>query len=244
MANDSSSGGPLFPLPNTPPVLEGQDFMRFLQQWLSGVSGLAGSMVRPRWQPEPANIPDAGTVWAAIGISDRASDDYPTVIHHGDGDGYDELLRHETLELLMSFYDLGTNGEASFYATQTRDGLAIAQNLEPLELAGMNLISTEEIRNVPSLLKSRWLFRVDLPIVVRRCIQRFYPVRNILSVPITVTVENPGGTGTDIIEKVLVSVPYGQTTFQGITYIKPLPTTVLAAATATLTGAGSMTAAD
>lgn len=171
MSNDSSTGGPL--LPSSGP-LEGQALNRFIQQWIVGISGLDGTMVRPRWQTEPSNIPDAGEAWASIGISVVSSDDFPFV------DGVD-LQRHEDLNLLCSFYDLGTNGLASYYAALVRDGTAIPQNREVLTNAGMGLASVGALQAVPSLLKLRWLYRVDLPLVVRRAIQRNYDVLWVLS---------------------------------------------------------------
>lgn len=156
--------------------------LRFLQQFVVGITGLDGTMVRPRWQPEPPNIPTAGTAWAAIGVTSRPSDTYPYTREVLDDDGgYTELQRHEEISLLCSFYDLGSGAEADGFASLLRDGLAIDQNREPLFLAGMGLISAGEPTAVPVLLKSRWLYRVDLGVGIRRIIVRRYPVRTILS---------------------------------------------------------------
>lgn len=165
--NTSATGGPLQPAPPGP--LEGQDLLRFIQQWVVGITALPGDMVRPRWQPQPPNIPAAGQAWAAIGVTSRPSDTFPYV----EGD---YLQRHEILNVLSSFYDLGSNGQANDLAARLRDGTSVPQNREMLTNSGFALISVGEVVAVPSLLKQRWLYRVDLPIVLRREIERTYPV--------------------------------------------------------------------
>lgn len=180
MPNTSATGGPLTPAA-VPAPLEGEALNDFLQEWIVGIVGLAGAMVRPRYQAEPPNIPAAGAAWMAFGTTTRPNDTFPAVWHDSEGDGADTLQRHETINILCSFYDLGTNGLADKYAALLRDGLAIAQNLAPLAAAGMGLVECGETVAVPSLLKIRWLYRVDLPVVLTRQIDRIYPVENIES---------------------------------------------------------------
>lgn len=176
--NDSSTGGFLQPAANPAP-LEGANLLDFIQAWFVGICGLAGSMVRPRWQAEPPDIPQAGNCWMAFGITNRESDQYPYVEHEANGS--DALQRHERLDILTSFYDTGVTGLADQFASLLRDGTAIAQNREYLTDAGMGLVKAGNLLTVPSLLKQRWLYRVDLEIVIRRQIDRVYPVRSILS---------------------------------------------------------------
>lgn len=174
--------------------------MAFLQSWMSGISGLPGAMVRPRWQTEPPNIPQAGECWAALGVRARPSDEYPYVGHlsmANGGIGADLLQRHETLDILTSFYDTGVTGQADFYAAQFRDGTAIQQNRDPLILAGMGLVRVGSLVTVPSLLKLRWLYRVDLEVTIRRQIDRVYPVENLVA-----------AQGSVITEEGLPPVPF------------------------------------
>jgi hypothetical protein len=160
------------------PVLEGQRLEDYIQQFIAGVSGLDGTMVRPRWQPEPPNIPDYGVNWAACGIvRHRPIGVYPAIIHHPDGDGYDEMQRHEELDILVSFY--GAN--ANEYANNLHNGLMIAQNYTVLSLVSMALVEISEGTHNPELIKERWWDRVDKPVILRRLIQRTYPVLNLLS---------------------------------------------------------------
>lgn len=194
MSDTSASGGPLLPAVSTPPV-QGRALQQFIQAWIVGISGLSGDMVRPRWQAEPPNIPDSGNAWASIGITRTTRDTYPYVKHFCDnelqppGPGHDQLQRHEQLDILCSFYDLGVDGQADFYASQTSDGMCIAQNREVLLANGWGFVEAKELVTVPSLLKVRWVYRVDLPIVIRRAIVRTYPVENILSLGGTVTTD-------------------------------------------------------
>ncbi len=197
MPNDSTTGGPVAASP-TPAPLEGQALMRFLQQWLVGITGLDGTLVRPQFQIDVPNIPDAGVAWMSFRLRDQRSDTYPMVVHDG-GDpaleaqgqpqGADSLHRHETIEILCSFYDTGDTGRADEYMKILRDGLAISQNKEPLWNAGMGFVACGDAVTVPSLVKTKWLYRVDLPVVIRREVVRTYPVRNLLDAVGNVTTD-------------------------------------------------------
>jgi len=168
-------------LPPVPP--QTQSFEDFLQQVFVGISGLDPTLVRPRWQPEPPNVPDKGVDWLAIGITDWDPDTYAFVRHLGAmSDGADWLQRHETVNILASFY--GPN--ASRNCGVLRDGFQIAQNREVLQANGIGLQETGTARLVPTLLKETWRYRVDMPIVLRRMILREYEVLNILTSGITV----------------------------------------------------------
>lgn len=206
MTNNSSTGGPL--LPNPPPApqpLEGDALMSFLQQWVANVSGLPGTLVRPRWQAEPPNIPNAATAWAALGITSRPSDKFPFVGHNVDSQDTpaDMLIRHEDLNMLVSFYDLGETGQADFYCAQFRDGIIIAQNREVLELAGFNLVESGDPTALPGILNTRWLYRVDLSVRVRRALVRTYPVLDVESADISI--ESQGATDNNVDIDVIVS---------------------------------------
>lgn len=178
---DSSASGVL--VPAAPPApLQGQDLYRVLQQWVSQVSTLPGEQVRPRWQVEPPNLPDAGVPWAAVGIGSRSADTYP---YQGNNplDGHETgwMQRQETLSLLCSFYDIGSYGQADLYASMMRDGAVLSQNVSTLLAQGINVAYVGDLTPVPSLLKEVWQYRIDLEIVMRRQIERRYPVLSVLS---------------------------------------------------------------
>lgn len=189
MSNDSSTGGFLAPTPPDTttfaqlqaawaagtwegvPPLAGVELYRFIQYVVAGITGLAGTLVFPRWQPEPPNLPDGD--WAALGINRSTATGYPYIDH--DPAGKDRFQRHEILSCLVSFY--GDNSE--HYATTLRDGLTIPQNNEPFLLAGFGFVSADEVTALPSLVKQRWLYRSDLTFTVMREIRRTYPVLNV-----------------------------------------------------------------
>jgi hypothetical protein len=201
MANDSSTGGYVVPNPSppSPAPLEGRALLTFLQGWIVGVTGLPGKMVRPRWQIEPPNIPTNGTIWAALGISNRKADTFAYIAHDPvgpTGDGADNLQRHEELTLDVDFYDDGVTGLADLYAAVLRDGAAIGQNREPLFAAGFGLVEVTDIVSLPSLLKEQWLYRASTSVVLRRQVDRSYPILN---------VESAAG---DIIDEATVTVPF------------------------------------
>lgn len=185
MPNTSATGGPLLPSNTQHVPLEDLALILVFQGLVVGMTGLDGSLVRPRWQPKPPNMPANDVSWCALGIQDQQGDTFAYIEHDGRGAGQDILQRNEIVEMLCSFY--GPN--AGMNASLVRDGLSIAQNREPLQLNGMGLISVEPFRAVPALINNQWYNRLDMPIFVRREILRTYPVLNILSAVGTITAE-------------------------------------------------------
>ena len=202
MPNDSSTGGPLLPDLSGPAPLEGQALNQFLQNWLSAVIGFDPTLVRPRWQAEPANLPAAAVCWIAMGVTRRPAETYVMAQHDpaaDNGDGASYYSRHERLELLVSFYDLGVNGQADYYCSLLVDGLAVAQNNEPLLLAGFVFVEADQPVVVPTLFKERWQYRVDLPVSLKRVTMRKYPIRNVLSLDAVIVAQGASGTPPLII---------------------------------------------
>lgn len=159
-------------------IAPGQPLEDYLQQFVAAIAGLDGTLVRPRWQQEPPNLPDFGVDWAAVGITERRPLGPNTaVIHHGEGQGADEIQRHEEFDLLCSFY--GPN--CADYATNLHDGLAIWQNRSLLRLSGLAFVEAGIHRVLPELVKNRWLDRADKTLTLRRIIRRNYPVLNLAS---------------------------------------------------------------
>lgn len=176
MPNDSSTGGYLQPLATSPP-LEDAALDAVFQQLVAGLTGLPGSMVRPRWQPVVPKQPEPTQNWCAIGVTEDDPDDYPAVIHQSTGNGHDNFYQHETLNVLASFY--GPNSMS--FAKLARNGLYIAQNREALMAAGFDVLEAKRITAAPELVNQQWIRRYDLTIRIRRQVVRAYPVLNILS---------------------------------------------------------------
>lgn len=192
MPNTSATGGPLAPLPSPAP-LDGQELLDKIQEWVVGVTGMEGTLVRPSWQPEPPNVPTAGEAWCALAIKRRPFDNYPAVVH---GDNVDHFQRHERLDVLASFYDLGSGGEADALAGLLRDGCMVAQNLEAL--LPIRLETVGDYIAVPALLKTRWQYRADLDITLIRQIDRDYRVLDLLGADITIQSDDGVVTSADI----------------------------------------------
>lgn len=170
---------------DSPGPLYGSDLEDFMHDVIAGITGLGNTLVTASWQPEPDNIPPAGTVWCAFGFQPEFEhSQFPVVLHDGNGNsgaGVDTIQQHETFTMLTSFYDLGAGADAQKYCALLRDGLFIAQNREEMLSAGIVLISISPMRPAPVLVKERWLYRIDLAVTLRRQIDRTYGVPNVAS---------------------------------------------------------------
>lgn len=183
MANTSATGGYL--TPTSAPVIEDNALDDVFQELIVGLTALPADLVRPRWQPVDRKMPDIGTNWCAIGVTEDEADSDPYMQHHAADQGHDTLQRTENIRVLATFY--GPNAKS--FAKIARDGLHIAQNREQLEIALLAVIRTDTIRAVPEQINNQWVRRYDLPLVFRRTVQRTYAVNNLTSADVTLHVE-------------------------------------------------------
>src|SRR5437870_2383413 len=119
MSNSSATGGYL--VPTSAPPAEDDALDDILQGLIVGLTALDPTLVRPRWQPVAAKLPDLSVNWCAIGETDETPDANAVVTHDGDangGLGQDNLQRHEQIRVLATFYE----PNAKAYAKQARDG--------------------------------------------------------------------------------------------------------------------------
>jgi hypothetical protein len=216
MANDSSTGGYLVPS-STGGDLNDLALAIFLQQIVVGICGLPGNMVRPRWQPEPPNIPDFGTNWAAIGPGTRKRDPFSATIHDPSGDGSSTVVRNRTMEILCSFYGPQAETNSELLAM----GLEVSQNRELMQLQGFNIVSgAGDSIIVPILIKQRWQYRVDLPFTVRQQQKYTYPILNLEGAEATFTVDDAGQTLTESLSVSIADSGYGNNGYGQNTYGK------------------------
>jgi len=177
--NTSATGGALLPTGNPLPLAD-LPLQDFLHDWIVGITGFTNALVRPRWQPEQPNIPNASVDWCAFGVTNKHTLGQPYIEHVPAStdfpNGYDELRSHQEFTMLVTFY--GPNAEMNEMLLSR--GMYIAQNQESLNLNNMALIGHEDSTTIPELLKEQWMFRVDLPIYFRRQITLDYSVLNIL----------------------------------------------------------------
>lgn len=180
--NDSSTGG--FLTPTSAPLTEDDALDAVLQQLVVGITALDPTLVRPRWQQVPVNRPDVNTNWCAIGIVDEEVECSAAIVHHPDGNGYDELQRHVAMNIMASFY--GPQGRG--YANIFRDGLSIPQNTELLYSNQMRLRSTQvRIVALPEYVNTLWYKRFDASFVVVRMVDRTYGILNLVEAQGTIT---------------------------------------------------------
>ena len=183
MPNTSATGGYIQPASTAAPVAD-LDLDLVVQALVVGVTGLPGDRVRPRWQPTQPRMPDITVDWCAVGVTVTDTERGAAyVTHDGSGDGHDDLVRHEQLEVLASLY----GPSAARNAALLRDGLQIAQNRAALDAQGMAFVEAGPVRTVPELVNEQWLRRCDVSLTLRRVVRREYPVLNILSAPVSIT---------------------------------------------------------
>lgn len=180
---DSSTGGYLAP---TGTVAEDQALRYQIQAAIVGITGLAGAKVKAAWQPNPPQKEDLTVDWCAYRITSIDPNWTGAIVHHPEGDGTDELRRHETIEVLVNFY--GPNATA--YAAVLRDGLLIPQNMEALQSQGMGFLEAGAIRAAPEYINNQWVNRQDILFRLRRMTSRTYQIRNLLSAEGSITAEN------------------------------------------------------
>lgn len=180
--NNSATGGyiqPTLVIDKNDQVLD-----TFLQGVVSGITGISGDLVRPRWQTEPPTIPAFGVDWAAIGEQRRTSDAFAQDFASGSAipGVNDSKYRNEQLEILCSFY--GPNARSN--AVKFSIGLQVAQNREQLQLNGFALIGVEDMVSVPEQIQNKWLFRSDVMFRVRRAQEYTYSILDLLASEIEV----------------------------------------------------------
>jgi len=139
-----------------------------LQAMIAGVTGLAGNLIRPRWQPQPPTQPSVTTTWCAIGITGYTPYDYPIWTQDDDTSG--SLHRYERVDALATFY----GPQSAWYAALLRDGIYIPQNHETLSAQGLKLRSVDETTHLGELINSQYVSRSDIPMSFVRFIDRTY----------------------------------------------------------------------
>lgn len=163
----------------TPPIYDDALEDAF-QATIVGITGIAGDLVRPRWQPEPPNQPAFTANWVAFGIMNMDGDRYAWQGHDpslNGGLGGNKLERDERLQVLHSFY----GPLAQQYMNRYKDGLQVGVNRYALLAFDIKLTECLDGVNVPALMKNKWVKRVDMRALFVRRIKREYAVPSLLS---------------------------------------------------------------
>lgn len=162
--------------------VDGDDLQDVIHDFIVGITGLPAPFVRPRWQPSPPTVPSANTDWCAVGFTNIGPTSYPYTEQRFYGS---VLFFQEELDFLATFY--GPN--ASKYSNIVRLGVYVPDNRQVLDSYGIKLTDVGAASNVPELINSQFIDRVDLPIVFSRLYQTIYPIQSVLSV--TAGLKNP-----------------------------------------------------
>ncbi|MNK60448.1 hypothetical protein D3C87_795820 [compost metagenome] len=141
-----------------------------LQRAFAGITGMDPRLVRPRFEPEPANMPDFSQTWASFGVGETQSD--LLAFLRQVSDDVQELQRDQQFTALASFYGPG----AQVQLERFRDGIQIQQNREELGSFGIKLVEVGQARRLPALVKGLWQDRRDVPVILRRRYTRLYRV--------------------------------------------------------------------
>lgn len=171
-ANSSVAG---FMAPITAPLYD-NPLDDFLHAFLVALSTLPGVFVRPRWQPEPPNLPAFTQDWLSWGIVDVDEDRFAfqDVVSTDDGNQF-VVERDEILTMLMSFY----GPRAGQLAKQVSVSMQLVQNRNYLRVQNMTLIEVLNQVRVPALFKEKWVPRVDQRVRFRRRASWSYQVHQL-----------------------------------------------------------------
>lgn len=198
--NDSTTAG--FIAPSVVPEYD-KALDIVIRTAIQGITNLPGWLVRRRWQSEPSTQPPNDYDWCSAGVVRTYPDTWTYQRHDPsrgvDGDGIAQgalVSQHDELhEVLVSFFgDSASTNEATL-----RAGWNVQQNRDAIKRLTANSIEFVEQRGgvvLPSLLKEKWVRRVDTTLVLRRRAEFEFPVRTILSGVFTVhtdvgTVDTP-----------------------------------------------------
>lgn len=175
MSNDSSTGG--YIAGTVELGLADAALDALLQQMVAGITGIDGTLVRPRWQPTVPKQPEPDTNWCAIGVTSIDVDDFPAEVHDPEDDGSDDFAQWETINLLASFY-----GPAGMRNAKTlRAGIYVTQNRDAMVEQGIDLIDAGTITAAPAQINNVWVHRFDLPIRLRAKNELVFPILNLLT---------------------------------------------------------------
>jgi hypothetical protein len=159
-----------------------------LHDFVVGLTGLAPTLVFPRWQAQPPTFPPVTTNWAAIGVTSyEPVGNWPEMVHYV---GYSVQKEHQLIETLATFY--GPNSGA--YASQFFAGLTVRQNLEVLGGFGIKLHVSGNIMHVPELINTQYVQRSDVAFRLIREIDRTYNIEDVVQSTVTFVDYDDGHT--------------------------------------------------
>jgi hypothetical protein len=189
MGNTSATGGTLLPAAPLPADDDALDSI--FQSLVASITGIDGSLVRPRWQTVVPKQPPPSINWCAIGVTVTDEQDGP-LIQTNKETGATTYTIHEEINVLSSFY----GPQANQNAKQLRNGLRILQNTEALLASQMRFIMSGPIRAVPVFINQQWIKKQDMSLRFRREYTTTYPIESLVVGIVDLT---DGNTINDLI---------------------------------------------
>ena len=158
MANTSATGGFL----TLTSEITRQDRERIIHDIICALCGLPNELVRPRWQPIPAQQPPHDINWCAFGFMEGQTEVNPAFIFPTDNNGNTKLIEYETADLLCTFY----GKDAYELAGQLRASLLFQQNRDTLYNNGMSIKQIGKRSRSADLVNSKFIQTVELHIYI------------------------------------------------------------------------------
>ncbi len=170
--NTSASGGFLTPTQTSPNSIGIEDA---LQSFITGITGLCGQLVRPRWQTEAPREPKTNVTWCAFGITSHTPQGFAEILHKPEAEGHDEMRVYESLDVLLSFYGPAAIDTARLF----RLGAQIPQNHAFLRPFGLTLTRVGSMVHIPALVALQWQERVDITLTLQQQTTSTHAVLNL-----------------------------------------------------------------
>lgn len=153
---DSITGGVLVVAPG--PAVEAVEDV--LHDLIAGLTGLAGDLVRPRWQPDPPKQPTPDIDWCAFGITGD-TEEAAQLIH---GDDSARVHTEDLLTVLVSFY----GPLAADLAKVVRRGLHVPPSRAWLRKHDLALVEIGALTPAADFVGAAWTRRIDMPLTIRQ----------------------------------------------------------------------------
>jgi hypothetical protein len=171
-----------------------------LQAVVVGLTGMDGTLVFPRSQQNPPDMPDLDITWAAIGISKKSrwtfafSNHYPSQV--GNQPSTSRVIREEDLWALASFFGPTADAMSETFSM----GFQLAQNRQAMQQLGLSFIEAMDVIPRPDMTNEQNRLAYDIEFRLRRRQSYTYVVNEFISVGVVITLDDPTQSFTVTVE--------------------------------------------
>lgn len=162
-----------------------------LQSIVVGLTGMSGTLVIPRFQQNPPDMPGLDVTWAAIGLTKKSrwtfafEKHFPSTV--GGQPSTSKVIREEDLWVLTSFF--GPNGDAMSELFSM--GFQIATNRQAMQQLGFAFIESMDSIPRPDMINEQNRVVYDVEFRVRRRQGYTYAVQEFTSVGVVIILDDP-----------------------------------------------------